>query len=149
MRKLWYIWSFVTGGVVLNHMDHSFIRVARLNLDEKMCGIGAVHNGRLNKGRVESFKVECAMDVQALTPFGGCHGEAAACLDPAICGFRLILGMHWFGEIYRFICAHPFQQALAHVEEFSLLFGRGNMAKALWFAILKPQPGKKLEAARI
>ena len=99
MRKLWYIWSFVTGGVVLNHMDHSFIRVARLNLDEKMCGIGAVHNGRLNKGRVESFKVERAMDVQALTPFGGCHGEAAACLDPAICGFRLILGMHWIREI--------------------------------------------------
>ena len=89
------------------------------------------------------------MDVQALTPFGGCHGEAAACLDPAICGFRLILGMHWFGEIYRFICAHPFQQALAHVEEFSLLFSSGNTAKALWFAILKLQPGKKLEAARI
>ena len=77
----------------------TFFRVARLNLDEKMYGIGAVHNGRFNNGRVESFKVERAMDVQASTPFGGCHGEAAACLDPAICGFRLILGTHWFREI--------------------------------------------------
>ena len=78
MQELSDICSFVIGGVVLNHMDHSFIRVARLNLDEKMYGIGAVHNGRFNKGRVESFKVERAMDVQAPTPFGGCHGEAAA-----------------------------------------------------------------------
>ena len=49
-------------------MDHSFIRVARLDFGKKMCGIGAAHNGRLNKGRIESFKVERAMDVQAPRP---------------------------------------------------------------------------------
>ena len=55
--------------------------------------------------------------------------------------------MDVIGEMYRFIGTQPVEQALIHVDERGLLFGRGNTGKAFRLAVLKPQSGQKLEAA--
>ena len=55
-------------------MDEAFVEVARLDLGQKLHCAHPVHSGRLNKGRIEGFQVERAMDVHTPAPCGGCHG---------------------------------------------------------------------------
>ena len=62
---------FVVRGVVPNHMDEAFVRIAGLDLGKKLCGADPVYGGRFYKGRVEGLKVERTMDVYAPAPSGG------------------------------------------------------------------------------
>ena len=66
--------AFMVCGVVPDHVDEAFLGIARLDLGEKMHGADPVHGGWLNKGRVEGFKVERAMDIDPPAPRSGCYG---------------------------------------------------------------------------
>ena len=63
-----YIRAFVVWGIVPSEVDGTFIRVPRLDLDEKLNGANPINGGWFNKGRVEGFQVQSAVDVHAPTP---------------------------------------------------------------------------------
>ena len=68
------VWTFVIGGIVPNHMDEALVGIAGLDPGQKPGSADPVHGGRLNKGRIEGFKVERAMDIHAPAPCGSRHG---------------------------------------------------------------------------
>jgi len=68
------VWALVVSSVVPDHMDEALVGIAGLDLGQKLRGADPVYGGRLDKGRVEGFKVERTMDVHAPAPGGGCHG---------------------------------------------------------------------------
>ena len=65
------IGAFVVWGIVPNDVNDTFIRVPRLDLGEKLNGANPIDGGWLNKGRVEGFQVQSAVNV---------HAAAARCL---------------------------------------------------------------------
>ena len=146
-KEISHVWPFVVSGIVPDHVDNAFIRIARLDPGEKLRRADPVHGGRLDKGCIEVFQVERTMDVHAPASCGGCHGGGRACLYPAVAGFCLVFGMHRIGEIHGFICAQTVQQLLVHIDECGLLFGRCNAWQPLRLSIFEPQSGQKLDAA--
>ena len=68
------VWALVVSSVVPDHMDEALVGIAGLDLGQKLRGADPVYSGRLDKGRVEGFKVERTMDIHAPAPGGGCHG---------------------------------------------------------------------------
>jgi hypothetical protein len=66
------IWRFVIGGIVPDDMDQSLVRVACFNLGEKLCGADPIDGRGLDKGCVEGFQVDRAMDIN---PAAGCRGR--------------------------------------------------------------------------
>jgi len=62
------IGAFVVSGIVSNDVNDTFVRVPRLDLGEKLNGANPIGGGWLNKGRVEGFKVQSAVNVHAPTP---------------------------------------------------------------------------------
>ena len=62
------IGAFVVWGIVQNDVNDTFIRVPRLNLGEKLNGANSIDGGWFNKGRVEGFQVQSAVNVHAPTP---------------------------------------------------------------------------------
>ncbi len=52
-------------------MNEVFVRIARLNLGEKLRGADPVDGGWLDKRCVEGFKIERAMDIHAASPCSG------------------------------------------------------------------------------
>jgi hypothetical protein len=57
------VWLFVVGCVVPDHMNDAFVRVAGLNLGQKLCCADTIHSGWLNKWHIEGFRIERAMDI--------------------------------------------------------------------------------------
>ena len=70
-EKLSDIWPFVIGGIVPDDMDQALVRDAGFNLGEKLCGADPIDGRWLDKGRVDGFEVDRAMDINL----------AAACRD--------------------------------------------------------------------
>ena len=62
----------VIGGIIPDDMDQSLVRVACFNLGEKLCGADPVDGRWLDKGCVESFQVDRAMDIN---PAAACRGR--------------------------------------------------------------------------
>ena len=62
---------FMVGGVIPDDMDDAFVGVARLDFGEKLGSADPIDRGWLNKGRVEGFEVQCAMDVHPSAPCRG------------------------------------------------------------------------------
>ena len=62
------IGAFVVWGIVKNDVNDTFVRVPRLDLSEKLNGANPINGGWFNKGRVEGFHVQSAVDVHAPTP---------------------------------------------------------------------------------
>ena len=62
------IGAFVVWGIVPNDVNDTFVRVSRLDLSEKLNGANPINGGWFNKGRVEGFQVQSAVDVHAPTP---------------------------------------------------------------------------------
>ena len=63
----WY-GAFVVSGIVPNDVNDTFVRVPRLNLGEKLSGANPIDGGWFNKGRVEGFQVQSAVNVHIPTP---------------------------------------------------------------------------------
>ena len=84
--------AFVVCGVVPNHIDEAFVRIARLDLGKKLHGADAIHGGWFNKGRVEGFKVERAMDIDAPAPLRANSVKT----DSVLTEFALVFGRHDF-----------------------------------------------------
>ena len=63
----WY-GAFVVSGIVPNDVNDTFVRVSRLDLSEKLNGANPINGGWFNKGRVEGFKVQSAVNSHAPTP---------------------------------------------------------------------------------
>ena len=70
-EKLSEIRPFVISGIVLDDMDQSLIRVACFNCGKKLCGANPIEGRWLDKGRVEGFEVDHAMDINTAT---ACRG---------------------------------------------------------------------------
>ena len=68
------VWALVVSSVVPDHMDEAFLGIARLNLGKKLRRADPVYGVGLDKGRVESFKVERTAYIHAPAPCGSCHG---------------------------------------------------------------------------
>ena len=62
------IGAFVVWGIVPNDVNDTFVRVSRLDLSEKLNGANPINGGWFNKGCVEGFQVQSAVDVHAPTP---------------------------------------------------------------------------------
>ena len=71
------IGAFVVWGIVPNDVNDTFVRVSRLDLGEKLNGANPIDGGWFNKGRVEGFQVQSAVNVHAPTP--------RCCLDSWVC----------------------------------------------------------------
>ena len=63
----WYR-AFVVSGIVPNDVNDTFVRVSRLDLGEKLNRANPIIGGWLNKGRVEGFQVQSAVNSHAPTP---------------------------------------------------------------------------------
>ena len=63
----WY-GAFVVSGIVPNDVNDTFVRVSRLDLGEKLNGANPIDSGWFNKGRVEGFEIQSAVNVHAPTP---------------------------------------------------------------------------------
>jgi hypothetical protein len=53
-------------------MDQALVRVAGFNLGEKLCGADPIDGRWLDKGCVEGFQVDRAMDIN---PAAACRGR--------------------------------------------------------------------------
>ena len=71
-EKLSDIQPFLIGGIVPDDIDQSLARVAGFNLGSKLCGADPVDGRWLDKGCVEGFEVDRAMDIN---PAAGCLGR--------------------------------------------------------------------------
>lgn len=87
------VWSFMVGGVVPDHMNDALVGVAGFNLGEKLRCTDPIDSGWLDKGGIESFKVERTVDIDPSAPCGGLHCWVRTLLDPAEGGLCLIFGM--------------------------------------------------------
>ena len=56
---------FVIGGIVPDDMNDALVGIAGFNLGKKLRRADPVDGGWLDKGRVEGFEVERAMDIYA------------------------------------------------------------------------------------
>ena len=56
---------FVVGGVVPYHMDDAFILIAFLDFGQQLHGTHAVHCDRRYERRIEGFKVQCTVNIDA------------------------------------------------------------------------------------
>ena len=56
------------GGIVPDDMDQSLVRTACFNFGAKLCGIDRIDGRWLDKGCVEGFQVERAMDINPVRP---------------------------------------------------------------------------------
>ena len=63
----WY-GAFVVSGIVPNDVNDTFVRTSRLDLGEKLNGANPIDGGWFNKGRVEGFQVQSAVNVHTPTP---------------------------------------------------------------------------------
>ena len=61
-------WDLVVSSIVPDDIDDASEGITRIKLGEKLRRADPVHGGRLDKGRIEGFQVESAMDVHAHTP---------------------------------------------------------------------------------
>ncbi|MNL46026.1 hypothetical protein D3C87_1687100 [compost metagenome] len=64
LGPFWY-GAILVWGIVPNDVNDTFIRVPRLDLGEKLNGANPIDGGWLNKGRVEGFQVQSAVNVHA------------------------------------------------------------------------------------
>ena len=62
------IGAFVVSGIVPNDVNDTFVRVSRLDLGENLNRANPIDGGWLNKGRVEGFEIQSAVNVHAPTP---------------------------------------------------------------------------------
>ena len=62
------IGAFVVSGIVPNDVNDTFVRVSRLDLGENLNRANPIDGGWFNKGRVEDFQVQSAVNVHAPTP---------------------------------------------------------------------------------
>ena len=56
---------FVVSGVVPDHVDDAFILIAGLNFGQQLHGTHAIHCNRCYERRIEGFKVQRAVNVDA------------------------------------------------------------------------------------
>ena len=68
------IWPFMVDCIVPDDVDQALVWIVRFDLGGHLRGDDPVDSGWLNKGRIEGFKVERAMDVHAASPCGGWDG---------------------------------------------------------------------------
>lgn len=64
-------------------------------------------------------------------------------------GFTLIFRMNGIREVDGFVGRQIIQQVFIKCDECGLLFNISHTGQRLWFAILEPQTGQKLDAARM
>ena len=60
--------ALVVSGIVPNDVNDTFVRVSRLDLGENLNRANPIDGGWLNKGRVEGFEIQSAVNVHAPTP---------------------------------------------------------------------------------
>ncbi len=60
--------AFVVSGIVPNDVNDTFVRVSRLDLGENLNRANPIDGGWLNKGRVEGFEIQSAVNSHAPTP---------------------------------------------------------------------------------
>ena len=60
--------AFVVWSIVPDDVNDTFVRASRLDLGEKLNGANLTDGGWFNKGRVEGFQVQSAVNVHAPTP---------------------------------------------------------------------------------
>ena len=70
------IGALVVSGIVPNDVNDTLVRASRLDLGEKLNGANPISGGWLNKGRVEGFQVQSAVNVHAPTPRYHLNGGA-------------------------------------------------------------------------
>ena len=65
---------FVKWSIVLNDVNNTFIRISHLDLGEKLKGAKPIDGGWFNKGRVEGFQVQSALNVHVAAALCRLHG---------------------------------------------------------------------------
>ena len=66
---------FVIGCIVPDYIDQSLVRIALFDLGQKLCCADPINGGGLDKGCIEGFQIDRAMDIHAATACGGRDGR--------------------------------------------------------------------------